>query len=562
MNWQQCLAAFACVMALATSGQAQIYRWDTGELIPGTEGIEPGPGMQLTHWNRETRNLRYAEFSGDLSGASLFQNWFEHARFNGANLANVQMAGSRLMDADLSESNLADASLWSSTFTRADLNHANLTNASLRGSTLSQVNLSGANLTGVDLEFATLTDANLSEANLSRARLGRSTLTGANLSGASVTGVDFSGTTTRGFTDALLASTASYEAKNLTGVGLQDLNLSGWDLTRQDLTDANLSGSNLADANLSGANLTSADFSSATLTDANLSGAIVAGVDFSGTTWRGFTEAQLASTASYQAKDLRGIRFWSDDLTGWDLSGQNLSNADLSYSTLSNTNLTGSILKNAYLRSTADGIESAVYSSDTIYNQWTVFPDSFDPVASGLTLMLSPLGDVDATDILDVTDLEMLQQRIRGSSVQWWLPVAMFDVNSDGNVNQGDVRAWVKDLQHTWFGDANLDGEFTSADLVQVFAAGKYEATEREPWGEIIDYPATWSTGDWNTDGEFTSSDLVLAFQDGGYEAGPRATVAAVPEPSGIVPLIVGLYAIRGTAGQASREILPKGHVL
>ena len=28
---------------------ADIYRWDTGEVIPGTEGIEPGPGVQLDH---------------------------------------------------------------------------------------------------------------------------------------------------------------------------------------------------------------------------------------------------------------------------------------------------------------------------------------------------------------------------------------------------------------------------------------------------------------------------------------------------------------------------------
>ena len=27
---------------------ADIYRWDNGQVIPGTEGIEPGPGVQST----------------------------------------------------------------------------------------------------------------------------------------------------------------------------------------------------------------------------------------------------------------------------------------------------------------------------------------------------------------------------------------------------------------------------------------------------------------------------------------------------------------------------------
>ena len=33
----------------------------------------------------------------------------------------------------------------------------------------------------------------------------------------------------------------------------------------------------------------------------------------------GFTEAQLASTASYQAKNLQGIGLGGNDLKGWDL---------------------------------------------------------------------------------------------------------------------------------------------------------------------------------------------------------------------------------------------------
>ena len=92
-------------------------------------------------------------------------------------------------------------------------------------------------------------------------------------------------------------------------------------------------------------------------------------------------------------------------------------------------------------------------------------------------------------------------------------------------------------INKDWIGDANLDGEFNSADLVKVFQAAKYET------GEV----AAWSQGDWNADRIFDSSDLIAAFQDGGYEMGPKAAVAAVPEPSTVamvMPLLVGLLTI------------------
>lgn len=54
------------------------------------------------------------------------------------------------------------------------------------------------------------------------------------------------------------------------------------------------------------------------------------------------------------------------------------------------------------------------------------------------------------------------------------------------------------------YGDANLDGLFSSADLVQIFAAGGYEDDQPNN--------SQWTTGDWNGDQEFTTADLVLAF--------------------------------------------------
>jgi peroxiredoxin len=133
-------------------------------------------------------------------------------------------------------------------------------------------------------------------------------------------------------------------------------------------------------------------------------------------------------------------------------------------------------------------------------------------------------GDVDATDI----DL-LIGQIIVGSDPE------MFDVNGDRAVDQGDLLALVKDPDklNTYLGDANLDLEFNSGDMVQVFTAGKYETREA----------AGWAHGDWNADGLFNSSDMVTAFANGGYEQGPRADVAAVPEPGGWLLLILSIGA-------------------
>ena len=114
---------------------------------------------------------------------------------------------------------------------------------------------------------------------------------------------------------------------------------------------------------------------SSTLTNANLTGAVVTGASFGETTSRGFTQAQLASTASYQTKNLQGIGLWCNNLTGWDFSGQNLTNADLS-STLTNANLAGANLTNAYLYSstltnanlTGANLTNAYLESSTLTN--------------------------------------------------------------------------------------------------------------------------------------------------------------------------------------------------
>jgi hypothetical protein len=140
-------------------------------------------------------------------------------------------------------------------------------------------------------------------------------------------------------------------------------------------------------------------------------------------------------------------------------------------------------------------------------------------------------GDFNANGLLDGADVDGLSADIHAG-----LNSAQFDLNSDSKVDRADLTIWVEQLKKTWFGDANLDGQFNSADFVAVFQAGEYE--------DSLNTNSRWATGDWNADREFNSSDFVGAFQGGGYEKGPRASVKAVPEPAAALPSLVGLWGI------------------
>ena len=133
-------------------------------------------------------------------------------------------------------------------------------------------------------------------------------------------------------------------------------------------------------------------------------------------------------------------------------------------------------------------------------------------------------GDFDGNKVVDAGDIDSLVQGFATQSHQ-------FDVTNDGTVDLDDHRIWVKDFANTYFGDANLDGEFNSVDFVQVFQLGKYETGQGAGWGG----------GDWDGDGVFSSGDFIIAFQDGGYEQGPLPAVAVVPEPTSMAILTVAM---------------------
>lgn len=142
-------------------------------------------------------------------------------------------------------------------------------------------------------------------------------------------------------------------------------------------------------------------------------------------------------------------------------------------------------------------------------------------------------GDFDFDHSFTDADIDALAEAIRNGHYHFNL-----DTNHDGHVDMDDHLRWVHDssFANTYYGDANLDGEFNSADLTLVFQSGEYE--------DKITLNSSWAEGDWNGDGDFGSGDLIAAFQDGGYGIGARAAVSAVPEPTCGMLLAIGAIVI------------------
>ncbi len=172
--------------------------------------------------------------------------------------------------------------------------------------------------------------------------------------------------------------------------------------------------------------------------------------------------------------------------------------------------------------------------NDTVFDS-VVFPSAAWSITYGNQALLVSVGDAalpgdyNSDGVVDAADINLQAEAMKDPNPD----LTTFDENGDNLVDIQDRQIWVKDHAKTWMGDANLDNEFNSGDLVTVFAAGLYET------GQM----ALWEQGDWDGDMTFGSGDLVLAFADGGYEQGPPA-IPAVPEPSSIWLVWIGVAAL------------------
>ncbi len=326
------LLAVAAALATPCVANAQIYRWDNGQVIPGTEGITVGPGVDLSNWNSDSKNLRFADFGdNDLTDATFASSDLGNARFLGSasTLANADFTDAWVRGAALP--GLAEGQLY----TTASYKAKNLQGITL-GSNLAGWNLSGQDLTGTNLGNRDLTGASFAGADLtdvqfvarSKGPVFPSILLDADFTGAIVQGASFWGTTARGFTAQQLYSTASYLARDLRGINLVENEMSGWSFNFQNLTNAWMGHSNLARADLRNSDLTSADLAGANLSEADLA------------------HADLRSS-NLNVADLRNANLTDTDLTDAILDGAVLYGADLRSAVLSELPLLD--LRNAIL---------------------------------------------------------------------------------------------------------------------------------------------------------------------------------------------------------------------
>ncbi len=145
-------------------------------------------------------------------------------------------AARSLIEADLSEADLSDRDLAEMDFSRADFFRANLRKANLKRSRLVGAELANSDLTGAGMYKCDLRDAILQEADLS----------GADLSECNCSGADFRGAVLRG--------------ANLSGADLRGANFSHTDLQDASLREANLTGADFQFANFDGVDVTHARY--------------------------------------------------------------------------------------------------------------------------------------------------------------------------------------------------------------------------------------------------------------------------------------------------------------
>ncbi|MCA9198780.1 MAG: pentapeptide repeat-containing protein [Planctomycetales bacterium] len=433
------------------------------------------------------------------------------------------------------------------------------------GEFLADINLSKADLSQSDFSFSNLTDANLQGATLRQARFTNATLFGADLRASRVDSADFSFADLRNVNaqDLLFRSNRFYMT-----------DFRGADLTNVSLVNALYSPGTIYDENtiLTGTTFDPESLGWTLVSESYQRFTLVApdarwryadhGLDLS-TTWRensfndqtwamgpallGYGDADIVTEVAFgenpQAKhpttyfrhefNVNSIsqfqEMWIDVqyddgvaiyLNGTEIIRENLA-PDAAFETLSQSALGSNneaqfhtfALDTSLLRIGRNLLAAEVHqgSADSSDLRYQLAMYGFgEPL---------PLADLDHNNIIGANDINLLNAVLRTGALD-----LQYDLNNDGLLDDQDRQHWVIELANTYFGDANLDGQFNTSDLVSVFQAGEYE--------DGVANNSLWEEGDWNGDLEFDSSDFVIAFQGQGFEQGPRNSVRSVPEPT------------------------------
>jgi len=299
----------------------------------------------------------------------------------------------------------------------------------------------------------------------------------------------------------------------------------------------------LTQAYLIGANLMGANFWQATLTGADLTDAEVRWASFCDTTSRGFTAAQLYSTASYKAKDLAWIRLRYNDLAGWDFAGQNLTNAEFYGATLTGADLGGANLADAlFYGATLTGADlSGANLADAFFYIASLTGADLSgadargaeylSVADAVTAnMIRPDGSIQGLDLVDGRILAI--RDYDGESAP--LPVHVSDAMAMGT---GGVLRMVFDADD-WGSLISFDEGIPVAlggTLELTFAPGVDVLSQVGRTLALFDWsgvtPAgtftVWSPHPWDLSNLYTTGDVTL-----------------LPEPATLALMVVGLGAL------------------
>jgi uncharacterized protein YjbI with pentapeptide repeats len=367
-------------------------------------------------------------------------------------------------------------------------------------------------------------------------------------------------------TPAQLYSTASYQAGDLSGIGLagQDFNggnfadqnltnalfdlatlthadFNGADLSHATLHGANLRYASLTRTNLSGADfsahcgsacsagvgpiftdLSSADLSYANLRNASLSGAFLSDANFTNADVRGahfhqdqyqggtgITLGQLYSTASYQAHDLTGISLGGNDLAGGNFAGQNLSNAAVYAANLTGADFTAADARGGFF--------------DNLSGAFTTNLIRRDGHITGL--------DLSAGGLLVVRDYH-------GPT---WDPALVIPITVDQHLAMGpggtmrmvfDADAWDSTMSFAPGIPVTLGGTLELMFVDNVNLASQVGRTL-----DLFDWTGVTPTG------AFAISSPYYWNLSNLYTTG-QVTLTAVPEPASAAPIVTGVFVL------------------
>jgi uncharacterized protein YjbI with pentapeptide repeats len=466
----------------------------------------------------------------DLAGIVLLGNNLSGWNFAGQNLKNADIASTTLTGADFTGAEIRGARFWSYQGT-------GLTLAQLYSTASYQVK----DLTGVNLGYNDLTGANFAGFNLTNATFFGG-LTDADFSGADVRGARLSG-----LAADQLYSTASYQAHDLTGVRLDQTQLDGWNFAGQNLTNANFYYSSLVGTNFTGAEIRGANFEGAT--------------NYLGSRRNGFIAEQLYSTASYQARDLTGIRLASASLAGWNFAGVKLTNArfsraslrgtDFSDADLANADFGGATLTNANLRhanlaNANFGDGGGTYGRADVTGADVTGADTRGAISLGLptstitTNLILPNGhinglDLDAGGMLVVRDYDG-KPTSSSSGLNGTIPITVdqqFAMGAGGILRTVfEADAWDSTISFAPGIPVTLGG---TLDLV--FSDGTNLASQVGRTFDLFDWTGVAPTGAffvespyaWNLSNLYTSGEV---------------TLTAVPEPPALVLSTLALFGL------------------